>query len=410
MAGKIGAVTLKRSLGLPMLVLYGLGVTIGAGIYVLVGEAAARAGVYAPAAFFLSAVVMGFTAGAFVELSGRVPQAAAEAVYVERAFQRPWLTVVVGLAVLIDAMIAAAAIALGAAGYIGSLVPLAEPVLVSLVVLSMASLAAWGIRESVGIAAVMTVVEVLGLLAIVGAGLWADPTMFADLPKAIPHPTDTVALSGVFAASLLAFFAFIGFDDIVNLVEEAKDPIWALPRAIWITLALVTLIYVLVSFVAVHAVPMEELAASTAPVSLLFERLTGIGPFWITMIAILATTNGVVIIMIMAARVAYGLAREGRLPGWLGEVSPRTRTPLNATVLVAVAVLGMALFAPLELLAEATSAIMLGIFVMVNLALVWLKLWGGPAPEGAMTVPLFVPVLGVVTCLVLLIGPFVFVV
>lgn len=408
MAKMMDKVALRRTLGLPMLVLYGLGVTIGAGIYVLVGEAVGRAGIYAPAAFFLSAVVMGFTAGSFVELSGRVPQAAAEAVYVERAFKRPWLTVVVGMAVLIDAMIAAAAISLGAAGYLGVLVPLAESVLVAGVVVSMATLAAWGIRESVGVAAVMTIVEVLGLMAIVGAGLWADPGMLKDLPEAIPHPTDTLALSGVFAASLLAFFAFIGFDDIVNLVEEAKDPLWALPRAIWITLGLVTLIYVLVSFVAVQAVPLAELAASTAPVSLLFERLTGIGPLWITLIAIMATMNGVVIILIMAARVAYGLAREGRLPGWLGEVSSRTRTPLNATVVVALVVLVMALFAPLHLLAEATSAIMLAIFVMVNLALIWLKLWGDPPPQGGMTVPLFVPVLGVVTCLVLLIGPLVF--
>jgi len=109
-------IALKRTLGLPMLVLYGLGVTIGAGIYVLVGETVGRAGIYAPASFLLSSIVMGFTAGSFAELSGRVPQAAAEAIYVERAFRLPWLTVVVGLAVLLDAMIAAAAISLGAAG------------------------------------------------------------------------------------------------------------------------------------------------------------------------------------------------------------------------------------------------------------------------------------------------------
>lgn len=407
MTDRTETVELRRTLGLPMLVLYGLGVTIGAGIYVLVGEAAARAGQYAPAAFLLSAVVMGFTAGSFVELSGRVPKAAAEAVYVEHAFRRPGLTLLVGLAVLVDAMIAAAAISLGAAGYIAELVPLPSGVLVACVVVAMATLAAWGIRESVAVAGAMTLVEVAGLLVIVGAGLAADPGALLSLPAALPPPADMAALSGVLAASLIAFFAFIGFDDIVNLVEEAREPRTALPRAIWITLGLVTLIYVLVAFVAVRAVPPAELAATAAPVSLLFERLTGIPPLAITLIAIVATTNGVVIILIMAARVAYGLAREGRLPAWFGRVSPRTRTPFNATVVVAALVLAMALFAPLGRLAEATSAVMLMIFVMVNLALVRMKLAGPPAPEGAVTVPLIVPVLGVVSCLGLLFGPLV---
>lgn len=407
MDGGTGDATLRRTLGLPMLVLYGLGITIGAGIYVLVGEAAARAGSYAPASFVLSALVMGFTAGTFVELSGRVPQAAAEAVYVEAGFRRPWLTLAVGLAVLVQAIVAAAAISLGAAGYLAELVPLPVPALAACVIGLMALVAAWGIRESVTVAGIMTVVEVAGLLAIVAAGFWADPGMLADLPDAIPPLSNAGAVSGVLAASLVAFFAFIGFDDIVNLVEEAKDPLQALPRAIWITLGLVTLLYVLVSFVAVRAVPLADLVATKAPVSLLFERLTGAPPLVITLIAILATVNGVVIILIMAARVAYGLAREGRIPAWFGRVSPRTRTPVNATMAAAALVLVLALFVPLGTLAETTSAVMLAVFVVVNLALVRMKLSRRPAPEGVATVPLIVPVLGAVSCLALLVAPFV---
>jgi amino acid transporter len=400
-------VGLQRSIGLAGLVLYGLGVTIGAGIYVLVGETVLRAGGYAPAAFLLSAFVMAFTAGSFAELSGRVPQAAGEAVYAETAFRRAWLTRLVGLAVLVEATIAAAAIAVGASGYVAEFLALPRPLLTAAIVLLMAGVAAWGIRESIAVAGAMTVVEVAALLFIIGSGIGPDPGVLADLPRTLAPPlSDMAAISGVFAAGLIAFFAFIGFDDIVNLVEEARNPRRDLPWAIGITLILVTLIYVLVAFVALRTVPAEALAATDAPITLLFERLTGLPSTVITLIAILATMNGVVIIIIMAARVAYGMARENRLPQWLGVVSPRTRTPLNATAAVTVAVLCLALFTPLDVLAETTSGVMLMVFFVVNLSLVRLKLAGVAAPASAFTVPVIVPLAGALTCLGLLVGAY----
>jgi len=398
-------VALRRSVGLAGLVLYGLGVTVGAGIYVLVGEAVVRAGPYAPAAFLLAAIVMAFTAASYAELSTRIPQAAGDAVYVEAAFGRPWLTVVVGLAVLAEAVIAAAAIAVGAAGYLAELVALPRPLLIAAVVLSMAAVAARGIRESILVAGAMTVIEVAGLAVIVALGVAAEPAALADLPgMLVPPPGDAAAVSGVLGAGLIAFFAFIGFDDIVNLVEEARHPRRDLPRAIAITLVLVTLIYVLVAFVAVRAIPVAEIAATDAPISLLFERLTGMSPLAITLIAIMATMNGVVIILVMAARVAYGMARAGRLPGWVGRVSTRTRTPLRATVMVAAVVLGLAVLAPLGALAQLTSALVLAVFFMVNVALAGLKLRGGAGPAPGFSVPAVVPLCGAVSCLGLLAG------
>ena len=385
--------------------LYGLGVTIGAGIYVLVGETVVRAGPYAPAAFLLSAFVMAFTAASFAELSGRVPQAAGEAVYVEAGFHRGWLTLAVGLAVLIEATIAAAAIAVGASGYVAQLLPLPAPLLIAAIVLLMAAIAAWGIRESVAIAGAMTLIEIAGLMVIIISGIGMEPAALAELPASLaPSLSDAAAISGVLSASLIAFFAFIGFDDIVNLVEEARNPGRDLPWAIGISLALVTLIYVLISFVASTALPVEALAQTNAPISLLFEELTGLPPLAITLIAIMATMNGVVIILIMAARVTYGLSREGRLPAWLGEVSAKTRTPVRATLLVAGAVLVLALFTPLELLAETTSAIMLGVFFMINLALLRLKMAGVPGPEHGFTAPAIVPFFGAACCFALLAG------
>ena len=398
-------VHLKRSIGLVGLVLYGLGVTIGAGIYVLVGETIVRAGPYAPAAFLLSAIVMGFTAASFAELSGRVPQAAGEAVYVEKSFGLPWLTIIVGLAVLVEAMIAAAAIAVGSAGYLAELINLPKEVLVTCIVLGMATIASWGIRESVAIAGAMTLVEVAGLLVIIYFGLVNEPNSLSALPAALmPPPTDWSAMSGVLAASMITFFAFIGFDDVVNLVEEAKNPKKIMPWAIGITLSIVTVLYVLVSFVTAQNVSVQDLTGTSAPISLLFERLTGLPPLVITMIAIIATMNGVVIMLIMAARVAYGMAKEGRLPAWIGAVSPRTKTPLRATILVAAAVLVLAIFTPLDTLAETSSEVLLLVFVMINLALVWFKIKGVPAPAGTFTVHIAFPILGAVFCVALLLG------
>lgn len=399
------AVHLRRSVGLGGLVLYGLGVTIGAGIYVLVGETIVRAGPYAPAAFLLSAIVMGFTAASFAELSGRVPQAAGEAVYVEKSFGIAWLTVLVGLAVLVEAMIAAAAIAVGAAGYVGELVVLPKEMLVICIVLSMAAIAGWGIRESVAIAGAMTLVEVAGLLVIIFFGLFNDAASLKDLPAALMPPVgDGVAFSGVLGASMIAFFAFIGFDDVVNLVEEAKHPRKVMPWAIGITLFLVTVLYVLVSFVAAQRIPVEALADTSAPISLLFESLTGLPPLVITLVAIVATMNGVVIILVMASRVAYGMAKAGRMPAWIGVLSPRTQTPLRATVLIALIVMVFAVFTPLDTLAETSSEVLLCVFTMINLALVRFKLQGVEAPDDAFTVHIIFPIAGVVCCVGLLIG------
>ena len=348
---------------------------------------------------------MGFTAASFAELSGRVPKAAGEAVYVEKSFGIKWLTVAVGLAVLIEAMIAAAAIAVGSAGYVGELIALPKEVLVACIVSLMAMIASWGIRESVAIAGAMTLVEVAGLLIIIVVGLANDPASIADLPASLAPPiTDFSAVSGVLAASMIAFFAFIGFDDVVNLVEEAKNPRRIMPWAIGITLLAVTVLYVLVSFVAMQNISVEEMSTTSAPISLLFEKLTGLPSLAITLIAIIATMNGVVIILIMAARVCYGMAQEDRLPAWLGVVSPRSQTPVRATVLVAGAVLVLALFTPLDTLAETSSEVLLAVFAIINLALVWFKLRRVPPPDGIFTVHIAFPMAGTFFCIALVGG------
>ncbi|NNE53102.1 MAG: amino acid permease [Sulfitobacter sp.] len=400
---------LRRAVNLPLLILYGLGITIGAGIYVLIGAAAAEAGPYAPSAFLFAAFVMCFSALSFAELSGRIPQSAGEAVYVDAGFGWNWLTLATGLLIIIAATIAGAAISIGCAGYVGVLVPLPQPVIVAAIVLSMGAVAAKGVKESVTFAGILTVIEIMGLLAIVVAGFAADPTIYKQIPASLPPLTDMAALTGVLSASLIAFFAFIGFDDVVNLVEETQDPKRTMPRAIIWSLIAVTLIYFLVVFVAVQSVSADRLADSKAPIGLLFEELTGLPPLGITLVAIVATINGVVIEIIMASRVVYGLGKKGRLPSVLARVNATTRVPLNATVLITGLMLAAAMFVPLAELVEWTSQMILAAFTLVNMALILIKLRGEEAPEDVFNVPMIVPILGVITCVFLLIGPFIWV-
>ena len=397
--------TLRRAISLPLLVFYGLGVTIGAGIYVLVGATVAQAGIYAPVSFLVAAFVMLFSASSFGELSGRFPQSAGEAAYVEAAFRIPSLTVLTGALLLAAGTISAAAIAVGCAGYVALLVPLPLWMIIALTVLFSGFIAAWGIVESVRFSAVLTVVEVLGLVVVVIAGIWYQPDIIIALPTVFPQPSDTPALTSIGVASLLAFFAFIGFDGMVNVVEETENPARNMPMGIFITLMITTLLYFSVAAVAVLLLPLDDLGQSAAPISLLYKSLTGMSPTAITLIAIAATLNGVVIQAILSARIIYGMSNVGRLPKGLAQLDARTRTPLLATGLVTVGTLAFALLFPINILAERTSQVVLVVFILINLALLRIKWRGDPAPDGILIVPAIVPAIGLVTCVAMLVGP-----
>ena len=399
--------TLKRVISLPLLVLYGLGVTIGAGIYVLIGETAARAGYYAPMSFLLAAVVMAFSAATFAELSGRFPQSAGEAIYVKEGLRSDKLSLLTGGIVIMSATVAAATITLGGTGYVLALLGIPREVVIVSIVVLMGGVAAWGVKESVIFAAVFTVLEVLGLLVIIVAGIWTQPEILSRIPEVVPSFNDGAAMTAVFTTSLIAFFAFIGFDDVVNLVEETKNPTKTMPLAILIVLVTATALYFMVTTVAVLSVPMEDLAQSEAPIGLLFERLTGTSPLIITLIAIVATLNGIVIQIVMAARVLYGLGKKRIIPAFFARIHPRTRTPMVSTAIVTVVVLALALFFPMGSLAEVTTQLVLSVFALVNVSLAVLKFRNIPAPEGVYTVRVWVPIGGALTCLLLLIGPWV---
>lgn len=388
---------LKRRLGLPLLVLYGVGITIGAGIYVLIGAVAGHAGAAAPWSFLLAALVMAFTVASYVELSTRIPVSAGEAAYVKAAFHSRILSTLTGLLTLAIGIVASATVTVGSAGYIRQFVDLPQAVIVVTVVVILAGAATWGILESVLLASVFTLIEAGGLLLIVGAAI------YGHVPVGLsPPPLEPAAWPGILFGALIAFFAFVGFEDLANVVEEAKVPHRDLPRAMILTLLISTALYLAVASIAISVLPPATLAASPAPLSLVFRTVAGVSPATISAIAIVATLNTILAQMTMAARVIYGMAQQGDLPRFAGRVHPWTATPILATVIVAALVIVLALTVPLEALAEATSLATLVVFMLVNLSLLRLRHRRTPTPGPHVRVPIWIPVAGVVSCLAMI--------
>ena len=394
---------LVRSLTLTHAVLYGLGVTIGAGIYVLVGLAAGRSGMHAPLAFVGAALVMAFSAASFAELGTRMPVSASEAAYVQAAFRLDWLSLGVGLLVVTTAIVSAATISVGSAGYVAVFLPVPAPWIISVVVLAMGGVACLATVQSVTFAAIMTLVEVGGLVLIIIAGLGHGTDVVTRLPEIWPSSGDSTAWIGIAGTALIAVFAFIGFEHLVNVAEEMKEPSRTLPRALFLTLGLTALVYALVVWIAVTAVPPQELARSSAPLALVFERLTGLPLVTLSAIAVVATLNGIIVHMIMIGRVIYGLADQGNLPKVLARLNSVTHTPLLATAIGVGAILVLALAVPLAGLADLTARFTLIVFATINLALIRIKSRNEVAPLGAFICPRWVPFAGLVSSVLLLV-------
>ncbi len=395
-------VALKRRLGLTLLVLYGVGITIGAGIYVLIGAVAGYSGIYTPWSFVLAALVMAFTVASYAELSTRIPVSAGEAAYVRAAFHSRWFSTLTGLMTVAIGVVSSSAVTLGSAGYIAQFIDLPLTLIVVVIVMVLGAVAAWGILESVLLAGLFTLIEVGGLLAIIVAAIYNDVPFITTLAQ-MP-PLDAVVLSGIAFASLLAFFAFIGFEDLANVVEEIKVPHRDLPRAMVLTLLISTALYVAVAAIAVSVVAPEKLAASPAPLSLVFRAVAGISPVTISAIAIVATLNTILAQMTMAARVIYGMARQGDLPGIAGRVHPRTATPLFATALIVALVIVLARTVSLERLAESTSLATLAVFALVNLALLRIRQRRVQSLGPHVKVPIWIPIAGLATCLAMIVS------
>ena len=398
--------TLKRSLNLPLLLFYGVGNILGAGIYVLVGEVAGIAGYYAPVAFVVSALIAAITAVTYMELSSRMPKSGGEAVYVDQAFNRPMLSRLVGLLVCFGGIVSSATLSRGFVGYFELFVALPDVVSICLLLLLLGTAAVIGITESVTVATVLTVIEMAGLFLI----LWVGGDAFLRIPEQMPALIPPLAFApwvGIIAGAFLAFYAFIGFEDMVNVAEEVKTPQRTVPLAIILAMVICTLLYGAIALVAVLQVEPEVLGEQDAPLAYIYQQATGRAPVVMGLFGLCAIVNGVLIQIIMVSRVLYGMAQQGLLPEVLASVHTRFRTPVRSTVLTVLIILALAVLFPLVTLASITSFAVLLVFVSVNAALFKLKLTTTAAPD-VVEVPMIFPFLGMVSSLFLAASSFLF--
>lgn len=402
--------SLKRVVSLPYLVLYGLGTILGAGIYILISKIAFHANIYTPLSFLVAGIVVAFTAFVYAELSGRFPKSAGEAAYVSQAFKKPFITLVIGLLIAATGIVSSATIVSGFTGYLNVFFDIEPAIAETLLVIILGFIAFWGISESVKIASLMTVIEIIGLLLVIFVSI-DDVTFNLVQQKNInltKFDLDLTMWTGIFAGAFLAFYAFIGFEDMVNIAEEVIEPEKNMPKGIIIVLFVSVLFYMMVAVVAVFGMPMDMLLASSAPFSDIVSTNSNV-PIWIiTLISLFAVVNGALIQIIMASRLFYGMAKHKVLPKFLSDIHPTTRVPHKATVLVAGSILFLTLLFELESLAKLTSYIVVVVFIIMNVTLIVVKVKEKSNPEkynqessnqerySGFTVPMAIPVIGLV--------------
>lgn len=396
--------TLHRSIGPVQMALYGLGSMLGAGIYGLIGKAAGIAGNALWLAFLVALVAALLTALSYASLGSRYPRAAGAAYVTERAYGFPLLSFMVGLALVCSGLTSIATQSQVFAANIAALfgietIPVSWLALGFLLILT--GIVFRGIRESMWVNVICTLVEAGGLILVVavGASYWGSVNYF-ETPVGLG---DDPAVLLIMQGAVLAFFAFIGFEDMYNVAEEVHHPERNLPLGLILAMVAAAILYVAVAVTAVSVVPWGELAEAPGPITEVVGRAApSISPVWFAAITLFAVANTALVNYVTASRLLYGMARQGLLPAALGNVHPGRRTPHLAIAALFLVLAPLALIGTITELAAATVLLLLLVFMVVNGALFILK---GRADEtpGRFEVPRFVPALGALICCILIV-------
>lgn len=357
---------LRRRIGIVGLTAYGVGTILGAGIYALIGKAAALSGEGLWASFLLAALVAALTGLSYAELATSFPRAGAEFEFVWQAFGSERLAFLVGWILVLSGTASASTVALGFAGYLHALtgLPLVPAAIVLLLVLSTISFV--GIRESTTLNVIFTLIEAGGLLAVIVAATSSDKIAAPTFPAQ--------NWSGVVEAAAFVFFAFLGFEDIANVAEETVAPERMIPIAILASVALTAALYVGTAWAALTLTSPSVLSQSSAPLADALAAAWGErGRAVLSVVALFATTNTALLLLIAGTRMIYGMARAGVLPLWLSRVHPHTGTPARAIAFQGLVALAFLPLGGIAILGSLASWAALTAFVAVNAALLWLR-------------------------------------
>jgi len=390
---------LTRSIGLFEAVAYGVGIILGAGIYVLIGPATGLAGNSVWASFIIGALISSLTGLSYAELSTMFPKAAAEYIYVKRAFKNDLLAFLTGWLIIFTGIVSISTVALGFGGYFKAIFafPIFLSALILIIVLSLLNFI--GIEKSSKVNILFTAIEVGGLLIVIILGMSKIGTVnYFEAPN----------ISGVFGAAALMFFAYLGFEDIVNIAEETSNPQKNLPRALLLSIIVTAIFYVLVGLAVVNLANWQVLSVSQAPLSFAVSTVLGPNGFSImSYIALFATANTVLITSIVGSRMIYGMAKDNAIPNILSKVHKKTKTPWTAILTTMIFSMLFIFLGDIELIANITSLGVFITFALVNLSLIWLR-YNKPNLKRPFKVPLnikkfpVIPFFGLISCLLML--------
>lgn len=393
------SMALNRALGLPMLTFYGTGMILGAGIYSIIGQAAGIAGESLWQGFLLAGIAAVLTALSYAELASMHPTAGAEYIYLRNAFaNQRWLAATIGIVVVFAGCASAATVALAFTSYLQHFIVLPRFAVACSVLVVFTGINIIGIRQSSWTNAIFTVIEVLGLALFI----WLGTTQPEFGNALLATPT----LATVSSAALI-IFAFLGFENIVSLAEETKEPEKNIPRAILLSILISTLLYILVSLAAVALMPTKELALTESAIldaSLKSSRsLAG----FLGGIALFSTANTVLIALITASRIIYGISKDNSLPQVLSKTMKKQKTPWVAALVTLLSAVLLLPFGKVETLAGIASFATMIVFISVNLALIRLR-QTAPQKNRPFRTPLAIgaipilPVLGIAACITFL--------
>ncbi|MBT8242418.1 MAG: amino acid permease [Nitrosopumilus sp.] len=373
---------LTRHMGLFHLTMYGVGLILGAGIYVLIGEAAGFAGNSMWISFLLGAIVALFAGLSYSELSALYPKAAAEYTFVKNAFKNHFFGFIIGWLTAITSIIVAATVALGFGGYLTKFVdlPITIGAILLIGVLSIVNFI--GIKESAWANTIFALITAAGLVLIIFLGFTIEPVESVDYFET-PN-----GITGIILAFVLIFFAFIGFEDMANVAEEVRRPKKTIPRAIILSIVITGVIYILVSLSVIRILNWEELAASSAPLADVAQSALGMnGSITLSLIALFATASTVLITLVAGARILYGMAKSNSLPRFFARIHPKTKTPWIAVVAILVTSVGFAFVGDIVIIANIVVFAVVITFAAINLAVIVLR-YTEPVLERPFRVPI----------------------
>lgn len=413
---------LRRVIGPRLLLLFIVGDILGTGVYALTGSVAGEVGGAAWAPFLVAFAVATITAFSYLELVTRYPQAAGAALYTHKAFGIHFVTFLVAFTVMCSGITSASTASNAFAGFLNDGFDLGFEVggvgilLTALAFMALVAAVNFrGVGESVKANVVLTLVELSGLLMIIFIGLWAVTQGNADFSRVVvfESPSDRNTFFAITAATSLAFFAMVGFEDSVNMAEECKDPIRDFPKMMLTGLGVTGLIYVLVSITAVALVPVGDLTDPDKGSALTQVVAAGapdvpfdtIFPF----IGMFAVANSALINMLMASRLLYGMANQDVLPRTLGKVHATRRTPWVSILFTTAISFGLIIYVvrasaseegatSVALLGGTTALLLLCVFTVVNIALIVIRRRPSAQDHPHFTAPTLLPYLGAVTC------------